>query len=829
MARVKLVALLSNIVTSTRELYQELKFASAHHAALSTQVDSTKKTIEFAANALSDIIERCPDGALSHVVDPAQLRRLLRDCAARIENAKEILWRCRVAGMRGRLRFALRRADVQAILRDLSPVALWLCVNLSAVVVGLARRLAGAAEAGASLGEEKLLLARAFGGRACVEAQMKEALEAVAALMGPDPAAGLAREAQKKKEGKSRGVERRMSLSERKPDAREPAATTAREEVGEGSEKHERHTPSTGWSIQRIPTGNMMKKGLLLAPQATAAMAAERSPSRYVPLPTPAPTDSTVSRRTKRGLNPSLHRPPPPAVPTPPSNNGGRALELMSGALAALDSRSSFSLHHRSQLYKIGFGSNRARSPHTPWRRSRSSSGAGSSGSSSSGVRYHWPRPATTTQTAPEERPDDFLDAFARIMEQKQQQASSTTNNAANPVSKLNWAPGTWLGIAGWVDAAWAFLFFQRQDGWVQLSLVPDDSARSAVLLEPIIQVPVNSPMHCEVTRGYHGRTVIRLFIFIKDEDESYALLGHGAVRDPPAAPGGPQVEDLIAWDTGMSVLLAASASGGVVSVYERTSLTGNWESIPYPEKIPVEAGDYIFHTELPGSHKVRLRRLNGAGITHGSGARLNVLGKEVDWHRHPPKASPGSCRVVHNANGTVAGIFCQTAEDDIYLFRGHPWWNDLHSPEFVCSVLPGSKFVVSESRRMLIFVSRENEMQRVDFGLDREGEVTIETVGPLFSGNCVATTLPDLLLKSPIDDYLQYRPLYQGSSADYYDTESSSSSSSSSSGHHNGLEHGASTVTSSSFRSSPFDDASRSWLGLPETDTAPLLGSQAT
>ncbi|PKS12301.1 hypothetical protein jhhlp_001601 [Lomentospora prolificans] len=909
MAGIKLVALLSSIVTSTRELYQELKFASVRHAALETQVDSTKKTIEFAANALSDIIDRCPDTILGHVVDAAQLRSLLRDCVLHVEKAKEILWKCQVANVRGRLRFVLKKADIQAILQDLNPVALWLCVNLSCVIVGLVHRFSKAAASGVPMGPEQMLLIHAFSGKDYIEDQLKAAMKSVAELMGADgsttrkvptlqkeakqrePGRGIRRRLSKshrpqetllRRPGKQAkagyGFLRRMSLTERKAGLRSASADALIEK------KKDQQAP-TGWSIRRIPTAARMKKGLKL-PQQANGMTAERSPSRYVSLPTPDLTDSDAGTRNGGALNPSMLR-PPPAVPTPPSNCGSRRSKFMSGALGGgLDSRSSISLQP-NQLQKVSPDVLGNKPVLKVWPRSKSSSGTGTMESSSGeggaalapssgeitplntshsdvgqlakGSQRSTKSSTTSSEKSIEdeganERPEDFLDAFARMAAQNQ---TSNDGKAIDKEKQPNWAPGTWIGLAGWVDASWAFLFYQKQDGWVQLALVPDDYGRSAVLLEPIIQVPIDSPMHCEVTRGYHGRTVVRLFIFLKDDEQSCSLVecrldfGKGLETGQlpcwamerfeiqPSSAGGQQVDDLITWDTGMSILLAASAEGGVVSVYERTSLTGNWDSIPYPEKIPVEPGDYIFHTELPGGHKVRLRKLNQEGITqyevngyeswrdlheeHPVSARLDVLNKEVKWHRHPPKRSPGSCRVIHNSNGTVAGIFCQTEDDDIYLFRGHPWWNDLHSPEFVCSVQPGSKFVVSESRRVLIFISRENEMKRVDFGLDAGGEVSIETVSSLFLENHFSTTLGDLLLKSPIDDYLQYRPLYQGSSADYYDTSSSSSSSS----ERREPEYGAENSTWSSFRSSPFGDPSPSWLGLPESESAPLLPIQ--
>ena len=880
-------------------------------------VTEIKQTIEFAANALSDLIGRCPDTILGHVLDSSQLKSLLRDCVFHVEKAKGILQKCQVANVRGRLRFVLKKADVQAIIQDLNPVALWLCVNLSCVIVGLVQRFSkGVAAGGVTVdtgAEELLLLTQAFVGRGDIEEQLKSAMSSVAELMAAD---GFAKRKSSPKVDKdkprregSRGIRRRLSKSHHPQEAllrrsgkqgksgyawpfRRMSLTdrrTAPRSVSvEGLvDKKKDQKPPSSWSIRRIQTAPATtSQGPQTLPQPDT-VPAEITPHRYVSLPTPDVTDSDTSTRKTGRLSPSMLR-PPPAVPTPPTNSEiNHQATFMSGALAAFGSKSSLGFQ-RNQLTRAGidvsgttqsspmlFPSSKASSKSSRVRKGGAalapSSGEVTTMDNSYSVITQTthssctsakppPTLAATEQqsTADDDDADghseDFLDAFSRMTTQRDTLASNGEGEAGPKLNLTTCAPGAWIGLAGWFDASWAFLFFQREDGWVQLALLPDDSSRSAAILEPIIQVPLDSPMHCEVARGYHGRTVLRLFIFLKDEEQACSLvecrLDFGKGLENGKLPswamekfeiqsseaGGPQVEDLVAWDTGMSILLAASSSGGVVSVYERTSLTGNWESIPYPDKIPVEPGDYIFHTELPGSRKVRLRKLNQTGITqyevdgyeswrdlheeHPQRTPLNIHDKEVNWHGHPPKRLPGSCRVIHNHNGTVAGIFCQTAGDDIYLFRGHPWWNELHSPQFVCSVQEGSKFLVSESRRVLLFVSRENEMKRIDFSLDEEGEVTIETTGPVFFEHYFSTTLSDLLLKSPINDYLQYRPLYQSSSAYYYSTSSSSSSET----QEVECADGDSAWSSLRTRSA---EASRSWLGLPETESAPLLGTQ--
>jgi hypothetical protein len=102
----------------------------------------------------------------------------------------------------------------------------------------------------------------------------------------------------------------------------------------------------------------------------------------------------------------------------------------------------------------------------------------------------------------------------------------------------------------------------------------------------------------------------------------------------------------------------------------------------------------------------------------------------------------------------SVAGVVCKTVEDRIYLFQGHPWWDDFPQPEFICTVKTGSNFFVSLRSRILLYISPENEMRRIEFFVDDVENITFGTPCPVFSTGYFLTNLNDLSLPGPMEHY---------------------------------------------------------------------------
>ena len=336
----------------------------------------------------------------------------------------------------------------------------------------------------------------------------------------------------------------------------------------------------------------------------------------------------------------------------------------------------------------------------------------------------------------------------------------------------------------GWLEASWIFLFLHRPDHWIQLVLVPADWSRSAILLDPIIQVTKNSPMYCDVHHDTRGNSILGLSILLEEEWSNYTLLECRLNFGKPLGlrrweiqrselrtetESSSKLRWYLSWHSFEAPdIWGISSAGEYLDAQESTSLSGDWTYSSWPSAIPLGADDLIFpRAKLYGTisqiytsyvyvmnrscikqYKIRLFPRTQEGTDAASILPLEIeeaLEKEINWQGRGPGPSPNSCRLVRAPHDRLAGVFCQTVDDEIYLFRGNLWHQVPREPELVSAVQPGSVWIYTSNGNMIFFISPDGVLKRSQVQLnDHTGEITVGPPSPLFSENYFSITLDD-------------------------------------------------------------------------------------
>lgn len=308
------------------------------------------------------------------------------------------------------------------------------------------------------------------------------------------------------------------------------------------------------------------------------------------------------------------------------------------------------------------------------------------------------------------------------------------------------------------------FLAFQRPDKWIQLALFFEDEEIPTILLDPIAEGVENTPLVCSLIEDEEDLKGLLVFFIMQPCGEIPHM---AACRVTIHRPGllvwavetvsitdVKSAKPLSAPRTSMpfrhnnGFLTFATSSNGVVTI--STRVDGEYITVRYPEHFQLAPGDEIFHsmgemvseTEKQGvfswfrsaqeetSPWVRVYRVQRDNITrlHLDGRetwvdisaedheRITTTTKplELHWGEKAVETESMVYELVRGADGLVWGLLVQLGNNDIYLFRGHPWREELKNPTYICATKPGTRFHFSADCGDLFYISHESQLLRI-------------------------------------------------------------------------------------------------------------------
>lgn len=350
----------------------------------------------------------------------------------------------------------------------------------------------------------------------------------------------------------------------------------------------------------------------------------------------------------------------------------------------------------------------------------------------------------------------------------------------------------------------WIFFFFQRCDGWVQLSLIPKDYKSRIIVLDKIAEAVEKSPLSCLLTSKpkqgtYEQRgSLLKLcFVQLLESGERHLVERQLDLTEGPPFKwdrGKLEYDDSVRvpasifpiTEDGERRLICVSQSGELsalhddcwegwcpilpesnISILSRGSLffrldeeyTGYWQ-LPF---IGGQAGRLIVLAYVVGQQKMTRYEIRHWFDDQSSEPRIESDEIDLNLHGLDISPSPNSYLPLYNYESDeeellgMVGFYCKTRDDQIYYFSGH-YEDKLKQPEFVCSVKAGSEIHLLSGCSDLLFISVENELTVSRRTVDATGTVHHKGSCLHRPSNYFVTELDKLAAPGPLDGYIPPR-----------------------------------------------------------------------
>lgn len=350
-------------------------------------------------------------------------------------------------------------------------------------------------------------------------------------------------------------------------------------------------------------------------------------------------------------------------------------------------------------------------------------------------------------------------------------------------------ANGTSMASATNDTSPWIFFFFQRFDGWVQLSLVPKDYRSRIITLETIAEAVEQSPLSCILDTHRPGGSVLTLFFvqLLEDGKQHLAVRQLDLNYGPPFEWDGGELQHDDSIPVPANIVQIESCLGelGLVCVSPNRELFilddthgPNRLGNTHPT-ISIPAGGTLFFDSVPedtgywqlplfGGPAIRTIVLVYAvcqgmmtryEIRHwyddrSSESRIEECQIQLNWHGLAISSSPGSYLPLYEEKyRDMIGFYCKTYDDKVFYFNGH-YEDELEQPELVCSVKAGSQIHLLAGCRDLLYVSAENELRISRRIMETTGTVRHEVSRLHRPSNYFVTALEKLVV-GPLDGYI--------------------------------------------------------------------------
>ncbi|CAI6098730.1 unnamed protein product [Clonostachys chloroleuca] len=317
-----------------------------------------------------------------------------------------------------------------------------------------------------------------------------------------------------------------------------------------------------------------------------------------------------------------------------------------------------------------------------------------------------------------------------------------------------------------------ALLFYQLPDNIIQLAMLSrargEDSKMSVSLFgsSPIARATRRTPLQAHMKNGNlslffqktasrNGQPPVLAQCNLIPKGSEQISWDVNNLEFPDAVKLHPRAE----YFPSNILLLESEVRPGDLIAARADKDNGGWLMTRPPESMPANPEAHYFTTTCFQPDSFRIRSLAKNGIVQCQVEGLRTWGalnradmspgshemqrKDIEWHGKPPSSMPVSCRLVegHGTAGIIA-VLSRSADDGIYLFRGHPWWDELEAPELVCRAKRGSHFIYLKDWRQVVFLSPQNQLSWVPLDVEDDNTILVGNTALITNGDPLAMLL---------------------------------------------------------------------------------------
>lgn len=317
-----------------------------------------------------------------------------------------------------------------------------------------------------------------------------------------------------------------------------------------------------------------------------------------------------------------------------------------------------------------------------------------------------------------------------------------------------------------------ALLFYQLPDNIIQLTMLSrarsEDSKMSVSLFgsSPIARATRRTPLQAHMKNGNlslffqktasrNGQPPVLAQCNLIPKGSEQISWDVNNLEFPEAVKLHPRAE----YFPSNILLLESEVRPGDLIAARADKDNGGWLMTRPPESMPANPEAHYFTTTCFQPDSFRIRSLAKNGIVQCQVEGLRTWGalnradmspgshemqrKDIEWHGKPPSSMPVSCRLVEG-DGTagIIAVLSRSADDGIYLFRGHPWWDELEAPELVCRAKRGSHFIYLKDWRKVVFLSPQNQLSWVPLDVEDDNTILVGNTALITNGDPLAMLL---------------------------------------------------------------------------------------